>query len=131
MVHVLDVFRQFTKFVQYRNRVTLAYIPSMLDELVTRIAPGSFRERLQNISLAVYAQVEALQVRLINSLRVRFRDIFDDSSLALAAAMLLPGANRFTFLNFDVTEEQLERSEEHTSELQSLMRILYAVFCLN
>src|SRR3546814_3570938 len=27
-------------------------------------------------------------------------------------------------------EEGLERSEEHTSELQSLMRISYAVFCL-
>src|SRR3546814_1207304 len=27
--------------------------------------------------------------------------------------------------------EQLRRSEEHTSELQSLMRISYAVFCLN
>src|SRR3546814_4263700 len=27
-------------------------------------------------------------------------------------------------------EELLERSEEHTSELQSLMRISYAVFCL-
>src|SRR3546814_3362412 len=26
---------------------------------------------------------------------------------------------------------QLPRSEEHTSELQSLMRISYAVFCLN
>src|SRR3546814_9493767 len=26
--------------------------------------------------------------------------------------------------------EPLERSEEHTSELQSLMRISYAVFCL-
>src|SRR3546814_4694319 len=28
------------------------------------------------------------------------------------------------------TEEQPDRSEEHTSELQSLMRISYAVFCL-
>src|SRR3546814_9957489 len=27
-------------------------------------------------------------------------------------------------------EYELERSEEHTSELQSLMRISYAVFCL-
>src|SRR3546814_7010822 len=27
--------------------------------------------------------------------------------------------------------ESLSRSEEHTSELQSLMRISYAVFCLN
>src|SRR3546814_4194619 len=28
------------------------------------------------------------------------------------------------------TREQRDRSEEHTSELQSLMRISYAVFCL-
>src|SRR3546814_9489085 len=28
------------------------------------------------------------------------------------------------------TIEQADRSEEHTSELQSLMRISYAVFCL-
>src|SRR3546814_8773902 len=29
-----------------------------------------------------------------------------------------------------VLDEHHERSEEHTSELQSLMRISYAVFCL-
>src|SRR3546814_14854612 len=29
-----------------------------------------------------------------------------------------------------VGEQERERSEEHTSELQSLMRISYAVFCL-
>src|SRR3546814_2502762 len=28
------------------------------------------------------------------------------------------------------TNSQVDRSEEHTSELQSLMRISYAVFCL-
>src|SRR3546814_8195009 len=31
---------------------------------------------------------------------------------------------------FDPAIEQQGRSEEHTSELQSLMRISYAVFCL-
>src|SRR3546814_10371405 len=31
---------------------------------------------------------------------------------------------------FEDREEYLLRSEEHTSELQSLMRISYAVFCL-
>src|SRR3546814_1231089 len=31
---------------------------------------------------------------------------------------------------FDALAELLGRSEEHTSELQSLMRISYAVFCL-
>src|SRR3546814_8336220 len=30
-----------------------------------------------------------------------------------------------------VQHRDLHRSEEHTSELQSLMRISYAVFCLN
>src|SRR3546814_17422296 len=29
-----------------------------------------------------------------------------------------------------IDADRLERSEEHTSELQSLMRISYAVFCL-
>src|SRR3546814_1734414 len=29
-----------------------------------------------------------------------------------------------------IVEDELKRSEEHTSELQSLMRISYAVFCL-
>src|SRR3546814_5157008 len=30
----------------------------------------------------------------------------------------------------DLDDDSYERSEEHTSELQSLMRISYAVFCL-
>src|SRR3546814_1353214 len=30
----------------------------------------------------------------------------------------------------DILDHQADRSEEHTSELQSLMRISYAVFCL-
>src|SRR3546814_3454641 len=34
-------------------------------------------------------------------------------------------------LAWAMTEAMAERSEEHTSELQSLMRISYAVFCLN
>src|SRR3546814_2925548 len=33
-------------------------------------------------------------------------------------------------ISWDSSIQVLERSEEHTSELQSLMRISYAVFCL-
>src|SRR3546814_7457771 len=33
-------------------------------------------------------------------------------------------------IDLDQIESEAERSEEHTSELQSLMRISYAVFCL-
>src|SRR3546814_10431898 len=33
-------------------------------------------------------------------------------------------------VSFSMRDDNGERSEEHTSELQSLMRISYAVFCL-
>src|SRR3546814_13938142 len=33
-------------------------------------------------------------------------------------------------LNWNLADDLARRSEEHTSELQSLMRISYAVFCL-
>src|SRR3546814_1462205 len=40
-------------------------------------------------------------------------------------------AYEHVFVNHFPLEERPARSEEHTSELQSLMRISYAVFCLN
>src|SRR3546814_5259077 len=45
----------------------------------------------------------------------------DDWEFAIAPYLLAPNING---------EAGLGRSEEHTSELQSLMRISYAVFCL-
>src|SRR3546814_7945176 len=36
----------------------------------------------------------------------------------------------FWLINAKSLDEAIDRSEEHTSELQSLMRISYAVFCL-
>src|SRR3546814_3572860 len=42
-----------------------------------------------------------------------------------------PGwANKAAITPVKATTEPRDRSEEHTSELQSLMRISYAVFCL-
>src|SRR3546814_5652986 len=42
-----------------------------------------------------------------------------------------PEAKRYDTLGYmQVLTQDLGRSEEHTSELQSLMRISYAVFCL-
>src|SRR3546814_7247109 len=40
------------------------------------------------------------------------------------------GGKRFAIRSAELPKEGLGRSEEHTSELQSLMRISYAVFCL-
>src|SRR3546814_10506772 len=46
------------------------------------------------------------------------------------AYTLKPGIT-FTYLGVEVDQRaRVMRSEEHTSELQSLMRISYAVFCL-
>src|SRR3546814_7230302 len=59
--------------------------------------------------------------------------------------VMLPGADGFSVLRAiraakqtpvimltarDRVDDRVKRSEEHTSELQSLMRISYAVFCL-
>src|SRR3546814_2445195 len=55
----------------------------------------------------------------------------DAESAAMVAALadleiaIVPGGEFQTTLG-----DEVDRSEEHTSELQSLMRISYAVFCL-
>src|SRR3546814_1619146 len=60
--------------------------------------------------------------------------VSDDTPILLAdgttvpAADLVPGTILRT--RHETTMAWGERSEEHTSELQSLMRISYAVFCL-
>src|SRR3546814_5014692 len=68
---------------------------------------------------------------------------FVRSCLVLTPCRLQPPVNRLTFATFtgglgwcvllhcvERCFGGAERSEEHTSELQSLMRISYAVFCL-
>src|SRR3546814_5605757 len=51
----------------------------------------------------------------------------------LAAEWLLARGVRHFLIEVggELRGEGVQRSEEHTSELQSLMRISYAVFCLN
>src|SRR3546814_8329861 len=46
------------------------------------------------------------------------------------AKLLNEDQTKVTFADVAGCDEAEERSEEHTSELQSLMRISYAVFCL-
>src|SRR3546814_10328500 len=49
---------------------------------------------------------------------------------AVASAQAAPGVADLSFRGLRGVEVEGFRSEEHTSELQSLMRISYAVFCL-
>src|SRR3546814_1539232 len=59
------------------------------------------------------------------------RRMMNDGPLDLIAAKLRPGGEfRFGTDHPVYLAHALMRSEEHTSELQSLMRISYAVFCL-
>src|SRR3546814_2481655 len=56
------------------------------------------------------------------------------TALLVISALCMAGMPWFIYLigsGFSQDPEKLARSEEHTAELQSLMRISYAVFCLN
>src|SRR3546814_4230284 len=69
---------------------------------------------------------------------VDFRAVHDHVHGVIAAIAPNDSVERFEGLGVRVVEaaarftgpREVERSEEHTSELQSLMRISYAVFCL-
>src|SRR3546814_1297786 len=51
--------------------------------------------------------------------------------LLIIAVLLMPqAASLFGVYSASPRQHPMDRSEEHTSELQSLMRISYAVFCL-
>src|SRR3546814_10161992 len=78
--------------------------------------------------------------RLITApLATRFKQAFPQATLSMTEGLtvhlyewLLSGRIDVALLHDPVPTPELEiiRSEEHTSELQSLMRISYAVFCL-
>src|SRR3546814_9844471 len=57
--------------------------------------------------------------------------ISEGASPRLAARLSSVGLDYGRTRALDGIDLEIPRSEEHTSELQSLMRISYAVFCLN
>src|SRR3546814_1538063 len=84
-----------------------------------------FDPALDLARLGLYAFHDASQI----AKRIRFRFHIEASILALrkndfVALLQIAGAAHFG------RQRDLPRSEEHTSGLQSLMRISYAVFCL-
>src|SRR3546814_2137401 len=82
----------------------------------------------------------ALRPRIATMIRSMSDKIRSDTPLDAAEKQLLNLATVpiykilgvQAYAHYALTEGEIEtRSEEHTSELQSLMRISYAVFCLN
>src|SRR3546814_4006058 len=58
------------------------------------------------------------------------RDVDPQTGSGSSLYAVIGQAPRRLDRNLAIAGRVLERSEEHTSELQSLMRISYAVFCL-
>src|SRR3546814_10602992 len=84
-------------------------VPARLRKLVERLAPGGTRIVDQDVQLVLAPG----EFRGQGSDLIRIGDV---------------GGYGVGFAN--LAKLRLGRSEEHTSELQSLMRISYAVFCL-
>jgi hypothetical protein len=126
MTLVLTPFRLFTKAVQYRDKVTTAYLPHLLDDLVGQLTPGAFSQRLIGRAAGVLEQVEAFQLHLIAGIRERFADLFAEGSLALAATYLLPGSEPLTFTNSPSVPVELKYG---TRESLSEKSVELAFFC--
>src|SRR3546814_1683492 len=76
---------------------------------------------------------EVAGVHLLGDLALEVVALVDEFLVGVVAVGLEAGDDLFLlpFVEGDgLQDHALARSEEHTSELQSLMRISYAVFCL-
>src|SRR3546814_3914752 len=97
-----------------KGRPRVCFTDALMDGLV--LARSGFHSSANYRSVMAFGEAEAVED--------------PDHKLAALEAMmerLVPG--RWPTLK-PPTRQELKRSEEHTSELQSLMRISYAVFCL-
>src|SRR3546814_4070280 len=93
-------------------------------EIVKATAPALEKHGLA-ITNAMYARL--FQNKEIEAMFDRAAQTSGEQPKRLAAAILAYAKNIDKLQNLG---SAVSRSEEHTSELQSLMRISYAVFCL-
>src|SRR3546814_2926327 len=87
----------------------------------------SERQIAESLAEPVGAIVEAVKVALEHAAPELAADIVDKGIVLTGGGALL---GNLDFVLRHSTGLPVSRSEEHTSELQSLMRISYAVFCL-
>src|SRR3546814_5131755 len=94
----------------------------------------SSRRRHTRCALVTVVQTCALPICLMRSEPVRIQLINWNPNCVIKRTIRETWSQNERFLKSARTTEALtrqnKRSEEHTSELQSLMRISYAVFCL-
>src|SRR3546814_10462019 len=95
-------------------------------ELLERIGRGVPRRRHAGVGRARMVEVER-KIAGHDALAV---DVVEQPPIARAEQDIVMRDVGIGALHPEMDHEQRGRSEEHTSELQSLMRISYAVFCL-
>src|SRR3546814_10847397 len=108
-----------------------------LDALLTEKSVSRAAEKLHITQPAMGASLQRLRQYLSDPLLHQVGRKFELTPRALAMSMSVKELllQIDALLNADqsfdpLTAKRTFRSEEHTSELQSLMRISYAVFCL-
>src|SRR3546814_197889 len=104
------------------------HIETVLDQLLPEAAavPQSLHQAMRYAAIGGGKRVRAALVYAAGEASVSTGTAASAQEIALdhaAAAVELVHA-------YSLVHDDLPRSEEHTSELQSLMRISYAVFCL-
>src|SRR3546814_2872227 len=101
--------------------VDLGELFNRLGPIVGAIDPAQVNEFLDTITAALEGREDDIGATL------------DDLATLVSGLASRDDAIQRLITNLDVVAETVnrrDRSEEHTSELQSLMRISYAVFCL-
>src|SRR3546814_5452321 len=102
----------------------------MTNALPTRRASDRERE-IEKISAAASGIQHTVIAQPFQKTEEGFLRVGKGDLRALAARLVLRHVAGNAFLDgLPFCQQRLFRSEEHTSELQSLMRISYAVFCL-
>src|SRR3546814_7529371 len=88
-----------------------------------------YRPQLNAISVPLSASIHAAR-GIARVSRTQLRPYFQNSQPATSTVLQTMRCMMICSDGTDLSRCQYSRSEEHTSELQSLMRISYAVFCL-
>src|SRR3546814_10094310 len=111
------------------RRLTWAELDAMVDRIAARLQAEGLAKG-DRTAIAGLNSVEQMAA-ILGTLRAGgVAGLITNSATGeQMAAMIADTGARHLFLD-SAAAASLERSEEHTSELQSLMRISYAVFCL-
>src|SRR3546814_9726493 len=109
------------------GRVATGYRPGGPNVIVPNVPPSVDADRMTNYEIGLKAD---LADRMASVDVALFWMDWTDIQVTRAFGGVSGGANGGKATSKGIEGSLALRSEEHTSELQSLMRISYAVFCL-